>query len=112
MAEHKAKPKSSRREFLQASVATGLAAALPSSLSEAAVQKAGAGKTKATTPFELDEVTLAELQTGMKSGRFTARSLTETYLARIAAVDKQGPRLNAVIELNPDAEAIAAELDR
>src|SRR5262249_51222756 len=61
-----------------------------------------------------DEITLANLQAGMKSGKFTARSLTEKYLQRIAALDqdRQGPRLNSVIELNPDAEAIAAELDR
>src|SRR5262245_32431174 len=47
----------------------------------------------------------------MKSGGLTARSITEKYLSRIAAVDKQGPRLNSVIELNPDALTIAQALD-
>ena len=108
----------SRREFLQASVATGLAAALPA-VGAAAVKtqtKAAPLRAKAAShpASDLDEITIAELQAGMKSGRFTARSLTEKYLERIAALDKDkgGPRLNSVIELNPDAEAIAGELDR
>ena len=52
--------------------------------------------------FELEEITIAELGEGMRSGKYTARSIAEHYLARIQAVDKQGPSLNAVIELNPD----------
>jgi amidase len=63
-------------------------------------------------PFELDELTLADLQDGIKSGKFTARSLAEKYLARIEAVDKSGPAVNSVIEVNPDAPAIADALDR
>ncbi len=62
-------------------------------------------------PFELGELTITELQEGMRSGRFAARSLTEKYLARIEAMDRQGPNLHAVIEVNPDALAIAAALD-
>jgi amidase len=62
--------------------------------------------------FELDEISLSALQDGMQSGKFTARSLTEKYLARIDEVDKRGPSINAVIELNPEALAIAAGLDR
>src|SRR5437870_4645329 len=61
--------------------------------------------------FELDEMSVAGLQEEMRSGHFTAAALAQAYLARIDAVDKQGPALNAVIELNPDAMAIAAELD-
>jgi amidase len=63
-------------------------------------------------PFELEEITITELQDGLQSGKFTARSLTEMYLARIEAVDKKGPAVNAVIEINPDALAIADELDK
>jgi len=59
-----------------------------------------------------DEVTLAALQEGMKSGKFTARSIAEKYLARIDAIDKHGPAVNSVIELNPDALGIADALDR
>ena len=48
----------------------------------------------------------------MKSGKFTARSITEQYLQRMQEVDKQGPALNSVIEINPDALEIAESLDR
>lgn len=61
--------------------------------------------------FELDEVTIRKLQEGMKSGRFTARSLTEKYLARIEEIDKRGPAINSIIEINPEAMAIAKALD-
>jgi amidase len=63
-------------------------------------------------PFELDEITTADLQAGMASGKFTARSITEKYLARIEEIDKQGPTLNGIIEVNPDALAIADALDQ
>ena len=62
--------------------------------------------------FELDEITMGELQEGMKSGKFTARSLVELYLARIETIDKNGPEINSVIEVNPDALAIADTLDK
>lgn len=62
--------------------------------------------------FNLEEVTLADLEKGFESGKFTARSVAEWYLARIDALDKKGPKVNAVIELNPDAPAIADALDR
>src|ERR1035437_997140 len=48
----------------------------------------------------------------MKSGKFTARSLVEKYMARIDEIDKRGPAVNAIIELNPDALSIAEELDQ
>jgi amidase len=62
--------------------------------------------------FELDEMTTAELQKGMSTGKYSARSITQKYLSRIAAVDKKGPALNSIIELNPDALKIADELDK
>src|SRR5687767_14392369 len=62
--------------------------------------------------FELDEVTISELQQGMSSGKFTARSLVKKYLDRIDDVDKDGPTINSVIEINPDALSIAEQLDR
>jgi len=61
--------------------------------------------------FELDEATIASLQEGMRSGRYTSRSLCEAYLARIDAVDRAGPALRSVLETNPDALAIADRLD-
>src|SRR5271163_3083959 len=63
-------------------------------------------------PFELDEITITDLQDGMKSGKYTARSLVEMYSARIDEIDKHGPAINSVIELNPDALSIADALDQ
>jgi amidase len=62
--------------------------------------------------FEFDEVAIATLQAAMKSGKLTARSIATKYLARIDAIDKHGPAVNSIIELNPDALAIADALDR
>ena len=61
--------------------------------------------------FELSEATVSTLQEGMQSRRYTARSITQLYLDRIAALDRSGPMLRAFIELNPDALKIAASLD-
>jgi amidase len=55
----------------------------------------------------LDEATVAELQAGMRAGTYTARSIAERFLTRIAEIDRRGPAINSVIELNPDALAIA-----
>ncbi|HEY7198735.1 MAG TPA: amidase, partial [Candidatus Dormibacteraeota bacterium] len=60
----------------------------------------------------LVDVTIAELQSRMKAGRLTARELVERYLERISDIDRHGPKLNSVLELNPDARAIADALDR
>jgi amidase len=61
--------------------------------------------------FNLNEVTIDGLQQRMKNGSLTARKITEMYLKRIKEIDKAGPKLNAIIELNPDALAIADKLD-
>ena len=62
--------------------------------------------------FELDEITIDELQKKMQSGEHTSRSITQLYLNRIDAIDKKGPAINAVIEINPDALAIADSMDK
>jgi amidase len=118
----------SRRRFLRAALTTGGTAALYPALGAGRVVAAAAkpatpavgasqGRPFEVKPFELDEITIPELQDGMKSGRFTARSLTEKYLARIDEIDKpdrdkRGPAINAIIEINPDALAIADALDQ
>jgi amidase len=61
---------------------------------------------------EIEELTIAAMQQAMGAGSLTARRLTEFYLARIDAMDKRGPAINAMIELNPDALSIAEMLDR
>jgi len=62
--------------------------------------------------FELDELTLTDLQQALQSGKYTSRQLVEKYSDRITSVDKKGPGLYSVIEMNPDAEKIATALDR
>jgi amidase len=61
--------------------------------------------------FDLEETTIADLQTRMERGQETARSLVDKYLARIESLDRNGPGLHSVIEINPDARAIADRLD-
>jgi amidase len=92
-----------RREFLRTTTAGTLA------LAETACTPKGSA---AASAFDLDEFTIATLQGAINSGRHTARSICEQYLARIAAIDKTGPAINAIIELNPDALLIADALDR
>jgi amidase len=62
--------------------------------------------------FEVEEATIAQVHAAMKAGTLTCRALVGQYLKRIAAYDKNGPALNAIVLLNPDAETQAAELDR
>ena len=66
----------------------------------------------ANSPFELEEATIADLQAGMSSGRMTSHSITQQYIARIEELDRKGPTLRHVLEINPDALAIADSLDR
>jgi len=103
---------SSRRTFLQKAVAaTAAVSSYPALVvgREITSEFAAAPQVR---PFELDEITIGDLQDGMKSGRFTARLLVEKYSVRIDEIDKSGPRVNAIIEMNPDALAIAEALDR
>ena len=62
--------------------------------------------------LELAESSIADLQAAMSRGNLTSVELVNAYLARIKSIDKSGPKINSIIELNPDAKAIAAELDR
>lgn len=99
-----------RRQFLKLGIASGTAAmAVPFSTctSETPIPK-GQG----VRPFELDETTISSLQDAMKSGRMTSHTITEKYLARIEELDRKGPSLHAVIEVNPDALSMARDLDR
>lgn len=61
--------------------------------------------------FNIVEASVADLQAAMHSGRLTSASLVKAYLARIKAIDRSGPRINSIIELNSDALKIAAALD-
>jgi amidase len=102
-----------RRTFLKTSVVGGVSAAVIPALAGArAIDSRCEVSTPAVSAFELDEVTINDLQEGMKSGKYSARSIAEKYLARIDAIDKRGPAINTVIELNPDALGIADSLDK
>ncbi len=101
----------SRRGFLGMGLAGGvLAAADLTWPARRAVARISA-RPPALAAFELEEMTVAQLQDGMRSGRWTSRALAEQYLARIEELDQRGPALHTIIELNPDALAIAAQLD-
>ena len=103
----------SRRRFLQTSVLGAAGAAVYPALAAGRVLPAEpAQAARASTSFELTEVTIRELQEKMRSGEVTAHALAEKYLARIEAMDKRGPAINSVIELNPDALSIADGLDK
>jgi amidase len=102
---------SSRRGFLQTTLIASAAVALRPALSSAReISRAGESSAAEVKPFDLEEITISELQEGMKSGKFTARSLVEKYTARIEDIDKR--TVNAIIEMNPDAVSIAEDLDR
>ena len=99
-----------RRQFLKQSALASAVVVTSRDLSRAA-EPVSLSRTT-SRPFELEELSISNLSEGLKSGRFTARSITEMYLTRINEVDKSGPAVNSVIEINPDALAIADALDK
>ena len=127
--------RTSRRAFLGGTLLGGAALAVPAPLlggglagggaqdaAAAAVAGAGRGAAPQAPPaaaaapaaaeeLELAEATIAELQASLAAGRRTSRGLVEAYLARIAALDRRGPELRALLEINPEALAIADTLD-
>lgn len=105
----------SRREFVQYAAVTGLAA--PLSASGLVAEPASAARSTPRSsfpppPFELDELTIQQLQEGLKSGKYTSRRLVAAYLTRIQQIDGQGPTLRSVIETNPDALTLADAADQ
>ena len=70
------------------------------------------GESPPSGVLELEELSVSELQDGLRSRRWTGEQLTQLYLDRIEALDREGPRLGTIIRTNPDALAIARQLDR
>jgi len=107
-------PAANRRSFLKTALIGSTVATITPLYPAlgAAREIASATPASEVKPFEFDEITIADLQHGMNSGKFTAHSLVEAYSARIEAIDKQGPAINSVIELNPEAFSVADSLDR
>jgi amidase len=103
-----------RRHFLNTAGAVAAGAALVPHVAQAAEP---ADVTAPTEPaaqppaFAFEEATAAGLLARMQAGTLTSSALTAAYLARIAAIDAAGPRLRSVIEVNPDAMAVARERD-
>jgi amidase len=101
-----------RREFLSSALLAGAAATAASgATSQPQNNPNNPNPESPMPPFELEDVCLADLGAGMASGKYTARGLVEAYVRRIEALDRRGPTLRAVLEVNPDALKIADELD-
>ena len=94
--------------LLAVTAASSAAAAVTSATKSSSSAKPAPARPAA---FKFEEMTIAQLQEGMKAGKWTSKDLVQAYLARIEALDKKGPSLHAVIEINPDAVAIAESLD-
>lgn len=104
-----------RREFIHNS--SVLTLALPAILSQGckpgfSSEPALTDNRKAAEDFALLEASILDLQTRMEKGEVTSTSLVEMYLTRIGKIDRNGVKLNSVIELNPDALSIATQLDQ
>jgi amidase len=98
-----------RRSLLRNGTLAGAAAALASRSVDA--RKPPAPTPSSVSAFELEEATVVDLQKRMASGADSAKTLCEKYVARIEAVDRSGPGLRAILEINPDAFAIAERMD-
>ena len=94
-----------RRDFLRLGALAGAAASL------AELGAASPAQAQATAPSEVNEATIAQLQAEMAAGRLTSVSLVDKYLARINALDNNGPKVNAILETNPDVRDIALARD-
>jgi amidase len=104
-----------RRNFLKTGSLAGLTLstlALSSYSSPSLKPKNNDAATGYTDDFVLNEVTIDTLQQKMQSKEYTSRSIAELYLKRINDIDKNGPAINSVIELNPDALSIANAMDK
>src|SRR5438876_7676492 len=101
-----------RRTFLRLAALTSTAVVPGSAMAATKAPAAAKRPAAKVKPFELDEATIAELQARMQSGKSSAVTLVKNYLGRIGEIDRRGPTLRAVIELNPDALGIAEGLDK
>ena len=83
----------------------------PSCTTKSTESKSEANDVETADDFELNEITISELQAKMESGKYSSEQITKLYLDRIEAIDKNGCKLNAIIEINPEALAIAKAMD-
>jgi amidase len=115
--------KVTRRDFLKYSAGAAAAAAGATTLLGSIPSLAPQTKapTTSTTPksvfqtgpfSDIEEITIAKIQAMFKAGTLTVSSLVNMYISRISALDQSGPRLNSIIQVNPDAGTIASQLDK
>lgn len=98
-----------RRKFVRSGLIGGVALASVRALTDDNAK--GAEAARSPQSFELDEITIDDLQKGMVSGKYTSQTLVQKYLERINEIDKRGHAINSVIEINPEALALATALD-
>ena len=104
-----------RRNFIASTalVAVGVTSLLASSCTTKSTEKKSeTNNDEIDDDFELNEITISKLQENMESGKYSSEQITKLYLDRIEAIDKNGPKLNAVIEINPEALNIAKAMDK
>lgn len=104
-----------RRAFVERAAVLALAPMLADPRSSPALLTAPAATPDEAAPLlsvsELDETTISELASAMSTGRLTARGVVDIYLSAIERIDRRGPAINSILEINPDARALADALD-
>src|SRR5258708_2164455 len=108
-----------RRNFIKNSSVAGLSVTAlsfaacnqPASKEDKKDNNVAIGAAATTDSFVLNEVTIDALQQKMQAGEYTSKAITQLYIDRINQMDKAGPKLNAIIEMNPDALTIADAMD-
>jgi amidase len=100
-----------RRKFLRNGSLSSIGLTTVGSWSRLGARAEGSKVPKKVSSLNLEEITVTELQNKMQNGEETSVSITNAYLERIKEIDKAGPMLNSIIELNPDSLSIAEGLD-
>jgi amidase len=102
-----------RRDFLKTGSMAGLTSLVVGACNTVSTdKKEGEKNGEYADQFELNEATITILQQKMQNKEYTSRTITELYLKRIDAIDKAGPKLNSVIQVNPDALSMADAMDK
>ncbi len=101
-----------RRDFMKYSLMGSAVALAPQAMAKGRGDSNAAAPQRTASAFDLDEISVSDLQERMESGELTARALAEMYLQRVEEIDRSGPMLNSVIESNPEALSIADALDQ
>jgi amidase len=110
--EAKASGEVSRRDFLRLGAVAGAGVPLAGLVGTSAAEATQAPPSLSEAAIQLEEASIAGLQAAMTRGGLTSLDLVNRYLERISSIDESGPRINSVLQVNPDARRIARQLDR